>query len=132
MKTSKNYLSCSKNQQCTNTNTHPNDTKLIPYIQCREETQDQFQQIINTLSTCIEKICIHDNSPPTFSRRALKHGDFLPRKQCFYIYHSIRKTKRIIHTPPQQPPGPTSNDSTLYNTHPSHLPPWTTQPLMHG
>lgn len=103
MKTSKNYLLCSKNQQCANTNTHPNFTKPI-------------QQIINTLSTCIEKTCIHDNSPPTFSRRALIHGDFLPRKQCFYIFHSIRKTIRIIHNPPQQPPGPTSNDSTLYNT----------------
>ena len=58
------------------------------------ETKTQFQQIINSLSTCIEQTCMSQPIPP-LPHRAKLQGGFLPRQQQ-KIWKSHLKTHHII------------------------------------
>lgn len=96
-------------QEATNLNIQ-SLTQLLcnPHLPANEwdNAQDRSQDIINTLSTCIESTCINSCAPPTLSHQAHQQGGFFPCQQKkawiqqLKVYHSIRKAVKDISTQP--------------------------------
>ena len=65
-----------------------------------EEAKSQFQEILNSLSKCIEQTCMSQTMPP-LPHRAKLQGGFLPRQQQktwkshLKTYHNIRKAIHV-------------------------------------